>query len=166
MLTSLARLDSPADPCPASVLAYENRIIAQAIAILERRLFADGPQMSDPQVTRDYLRLKLMPEPSEVFVALFLNAKHQVIACETLFRGTIDTAQIHPRVVVQRALFHNASALIVSHQHPSGCSEPSPSDERLTQRLKSALECVDVRLLDHFIFGKGQPFSFAEHALL
>lgn len=166
MLTSLARLDAPAEPGSSSVLAYENRIIAQAIAILERRLFVDGPQMSDPQVTSDYLRLKLMPEPSEVFVAVFLNAKHQVIACETLFRGTIDAAQIHPRVVVQRALFHNASALVVAHQHPSGCSEPSSSDERLTQRLKNALECVDVRLLDHFIIGKGQPYSFAANALL
>ncbi|UVO16345.1 MULTISPECIES: RadC family protein [Pseudomonadaceae] len=166
MLTSLARLDAPAEPCSASALAYENRIIAQAIAILERRLFVDGPQMSDPQVTSDYLRLKLMPESSEVFAAVFLTSKHQVIACETLFRGTIDAAQVHPRVVVQRALAHNAAALVIAHQHPSGCSEPSSSDERLTQRLKSALECVDVRLLDHFIIGKGQPFSFAEHALL
>lgn len=166
MLTSHARLDTPAEPGSALVLAHENRLIAQAIAILERRLFVDGSPMSDPQVTRDYLRLKLMPEPSEVFVALFLNAKHQVIACETLFRGTIDAAQIHPRVVVQRALLHNAAALIVSHQHPSGCSDPSPADERLTQRLKSALECVDVRLLDHFIIGRGQPYSFADHAQL
>lgn len=166
MLTSLARLDSQTESCPSSVLEYENRIIAQAIGLLERRLFADGPQLSAPEVTSDYLRLKLMPEPSEVFVAVFLSSKHQVIACETLFRGTIDAAQVHPRVVVQRALAHNAAALIVAHQHPSGCSEPSSSDERLTQRLKSALECVDVRLLDHFIIGQGQPFSFAEHALL
>lgn len=166
MLTSHARLDTPAEPGSAMVLAHENRIIAQAIAILERRLFVDGPQISNPQLTSDYLRLKLMPEPSEVFVAVFLSSKHQVIACETLFRGTIDAAQIHPRVVVQRALAHNAAALVIAHQHPSGCSDPSSSDERLTQRLKSALECVDVRLLDHFIIGKGQPFSFAEHALL
>lgn len=166
MLTSLARLDAPAEPGSTSVLAYENRIITQAIAILERRLFVDGPPMSDPQVTGDYLRLKLMPEPSEVFVAVFLNSKHQVIACETLFRGTIDAAQVHPRVVVQRALAHNTAALVIAHQHPSGCSEPSSSDERLTQRLKSALEYVDVRLLDHFIIGKGQPYSFAANALL
>ncbi|NQD95908.1 DNA repair protein RadC [Pseudomonas sp. CrR25] len=166
MLTSLARLNSQTEFCPSSVLEYENRIIAQAIGLLERRLFADGPQLSAPEVTSDYLRLKLMPEPSEVFVAVFLSSKHQVIACETLFRGTIDAAQVHPRVVVQRALAHNAAALIVAHQHPSGCSEPSPSDERLTHRLKSALDCVDVRLLDHFIIGKGQPFSFAANALL
>lgn len=166
MLTSLARIDSLAKPCPSSVLDHENRIIAQAIELLERRLFTNDPQLLNPEAVSDYLRLKLMPEPSEVFVAVFLSAKHQVIACEALFRGTIDAAQIHPRVVVQRALIHNASALIVAHQHPSGCSAPSSADERLTQRLKSALDCVDVQLLDHFIVGLCEPFSFASNGLL
>ncbi|MBA4243688.1 MAG: DNA repair protein RadC [Pseudomonas sp.] len=165
MLTSLARIDSLAKSCPSSVLD-ENRIIAQAIELLERRLFNSGPQLLNPEAVSDYLRLKLMPEPSEVFVAVFLSSKHQVIACETLFRGSIDSAQVHPRVVVQQALAHNAAALIVAHQHPSGCSDPSPADERLTQRLKSALDCVDVRLLDHFIVGLGEPFSFASNGLL
>ncbi len=141
MLTSLARIDSLAKPYPSSVLD-ENHIIAQAIELLERRLFTNGPQLLSPEAVSDYLRLKLMPEPSEVLVAVFLSAKHQVIACETLFRGTIDAAQIHPRVVVQRALIHNASALIVAHQHPSGCSDPSSADERLTQRL---IKCAGLR---------------------
>jgi DNA repair protein RadC len=152
--------------CPASVTEHENRIIAQAIEFLERRLFANGPHLLDQKAASDYLRLTLMSEPSEVFAAVFLSSKHQVIACETLFRGSIDGAQVHPRVVVQRALAHNAAALIVAHQHPSGCSDPSPADERLTQRLKNALDCVDVRLLDHFIIGKGEPFSFASNGLL
>ncbi|MNP79670.1 hypothetical protein D3C76_1775710 [compost metagenome] len=69
-------------------------------------------------------------------------------------------------MVIQRALAHNAAALIIAHQHPSGCPDPSPSDERLTQRLKSALDCVDVKLLDHFIVGLGEPFSFASNGLL
>ncbi|TRO24314.1 DNA repair protein RadC [Ectopseudomonas mendocina] len=166
MLTSLACIDSLAKSCPSSVLDHENRIIAQAIELLERRLFANGPQLQNPEAVSDYLRLKLMPEPSEVFVAVFLSSKHQVIACETLFRGTIDTAQIHPRVVIQRALAHNAAALVIAHQHPSGCPDPSPQDERLTQCLKSALDCVDVKLLDHFIVGLGEPFSFARNGLM
>ncbi|MDG9757833.1 DNA repair protein RadC [Pseudomonas chengduensis] len=166
MLTSLAHIDSRAKPCPPSVLEHENHIIAQAIELLERRLFANGPHLLNPEAVSDYLRLKLMPEPSEVFVAVFLSSKHQVIACETLFRGSIDSAQVHPRVVVQQALAYNAAALIVAHQHPSGCSAPSSADERLTQRLKSALDCVDVRLLDHFIVGLGEPFSFASNGLL
>ncbi|MGE6688939.1 RadC family protein [Stutzerimonas stutzeri] len=166
MLTSLARIDSLANSCPSSVLDHENHIIAQAIEVLERRLFTNGPRLLNPEAVSDYLRLKLMPEPSEVFVAVFLSSKHQVIACETLFRGSIDSAQVHPRVVVQQALAHNAAALIVAHQHPSGCPDPSSADERLTQRLKSALDCVDVRLLDHFIVGLGEPFSFASNGLL
>ncbi|MGU1062180.1 RadC family protein [Pseudomonas aeruginosa] len=162
MPTSLDPINTP----PSSALTREDRIIKQAIGILERRLFAKGPRLLSQVDAIDYLRLTLMPEPSEVFVAVFLNAKHQVIACETLFRGTIDTAQVHPRVVVQRALAHNAAALIIAHQHPSGCSEPSLSDKLLTKRLREALDCVDVRLLDHIIIGKGEPFSFASTALL
>ncbi|HCF5435892.1 JAB domain-containing protein [Pseudomonas aeruginosa] len=162
MPTSLDPLNTP----PSSVLTRENRIIKQAIDILERRLFASGPQVLSQVAAIDYLRLILLPEPSEVFVALFLSSKHQVIACETLFRGTIDAAQVYPRVVVQRALAHNAAALIIAHQHPSGCSEPSASDKLLTKRLRDALDCVDVRLLDHIIIGKGEPFSFASTALL
>lgn len=162
MPTSLGPINTP----PSSALTRENRIIKQAIGILERRLFANGPQVLSQVDAMDYLRLTLMPEPSEVFVVLFLSSKHQVIACETLFRGTIDTAQVHPRVLVQRTLAHNAAAVIIAHQHPSGCSEPSLSDKLLTKRLREALDCVDVRLLDHIIIGKGEPFSFASTALL
>ncbi|GLK91954.1 RadC family protein [Pseudomonas turukhanskensis] len=144
----------------------DNRIIQQAISLLEHRLFAQGPLLQSPQDAQDYLRLTLMPEPNEVFVACFLSSRHQVIACETLFRGTIDSATIHPRVVIQRALERNSSALIIAHNHPSGDTEPSSADKVLTQRLKTSLECVDIRLLDHFIIGRGTPFSFAEAGLL
>ncbi|WP_313024469.1 JAB domain-containing protein [Pseudomonas lopnurensis] len=166
MRTSLALIDSPTPSRRRQALSREDRIIKQAIDILERRLFSDGPHLLDLEAASDYLRLMLMPEPSEVFAVVFLTAKHQVIACETLFRGTINGATVHPRVVVQRALAHNAAALIVAHQHPSGCSDPSLSDELLTKQLRTALDCVDVRLLDHLIIGKGEPFSFASTALL
>ncbi|WP_313053448.1 JAB domain-containing protein [Pseudomonas lopnurensis] len=160
-----ASLD-PLNTLPSAVLTQENRIIKRAIDILERRLFANDPQVLSQVAAMDYLRLILLPEPSEVFVALFLSSKHQVIACETLFRGTIDSAQVSPRVVVQRALANNAAAVIIAHQHPSGCSEPSVADKLLTKRLRDALDCVDVRLLDHIIIGKGEPFSFASTTLL
>lgn len=145
---------------------HDNRIIQQAISLLEHRLFATGPLLQSPQDAQDYLRLTMMQEPNEVFVACFLTSRHQVIACETLFRGTIDSATVHPRVVVQRALEHNTAALIVAHNHPSGDSEPSSADKVLTKRLQTSLECVDIRLLDHFIIGRGLPFSFAEAGLL
>lgn len=144
----------------------DDRIIQQAIALLEHRVFKAGPTLDGPKAVRDYLRLKLMAEPNEVFVVVFLNSQHQVLACECLFKGTVTTASVYPRVVVQRALELNASALIFSHQHPSGTTEPSTADRALTNQLKFILGMVDIRVVDHFIIGKGEPFSFAESGLL
>ncbi|KSQ25793.2 DNA repair protein RadC [Pseudomonas aeruginosa] len=166
MLTSLPRVDAPTPLRPLKALSREDRIINQATGILERRMFANGPHLLGLEAAKDYLHLMLAPEPSEVFAVVFLTSQHQVITCETLFRGTIDTTTVHPRVVIQRSLVHNAAAIIVAHQHPSGCSEPSASDQALTKRLRTALDCVDVTLLDHLIIGKGEPFSFAATALL
>ncbi len=144
----------------------DDRIIQQAIALLEDRVFKAGPTLDGPTAVRDYLRLKLMAEPNEVFVVVFLNSQHQVLACEPLFKGTVNQAAVYPRVVVQRALELNSSALIMSHQHPSGTTEPSVADRALTNQLKTALAMVDIRVVDHFIIGKGEPFSFAESGLL
>jgi DNA repair protein RadC len=102
----------------------------------------------------------------EVFAAIYLTKRHQVIACEELFRGTLDGASVHPRIVVKEALRHNAAALIISHNHPSGQVEPSQADEFITQRLKAALDLIDVRLLDHVITACGASLSFAERGLL
>jgi len=102
----------------------------------------------------------------EVFAALFLDNKHRVIQFEELFFGTIDSASVHPRQVVKRALYHNAAAAIVAHNHPSGIAEPSRADELLTVRLKEALALVDVRLLDHVVIGDSQTISLAERGLL
>ncbi|WP_418648293.1 RadC family protein [Thauera butanivorans] len=141
-------------------------IIRQAIALLENRLFKTGPALGSPAEVRDYLRLKLMAEPREVFAVVFLNAHHQVIACEPLFNGSINTTTVYPRVVVQRALALNAACVILAHNHPSGVIEPSPADISLTGRIKDALATVDIRVLDHFIIGRGTPYSFAETGLL
>jgi DNA repair protein RadC len=89
-----------------------------------------------------------------------------VLAFEELFHGTIDGASVHPRQIVKRALFHNAAALILAHNHPSGVAEPSRADEQITLRLKEALALVDIRVLDHFIIGDGEVISFAERGLL
>ncbi|WP_033482417.1 DNA repair protein RadC [Xanthomonas citri] len=163
---SLTTLDAPTVSDTRSPTVDDDRIIEQAIAILERRIFATGPRLTGLEGAREYLRLKLLQEPNEVFVAVFLTTRHRVIACEALFRGTIDGAEVHPRVVVQRALALNAAALIVSHQHPSGDTTPSAADRAITNRLKDALSLVDIRLLDHFIIGKGTPYSFAASGLL
>ena len=145
---------------------HEDWIIRQAIVLLEHRIFKDGPTLCSPAAVRDYLRLKLVAEPNEIFAAVFLDNQNRVLAYDPLFKGTVNQTSVYPRVVVQRALELNASALILAHQHPSGDVHPSRADEALTQTLKAALALVDVRVLDHFVVGKGDPYSFAEAGLL
>ncbi|WP_339488972.1 RadC family protein [Pseudomonas sp. EL_65y_Pfl2_R95] len=142
---------------------------AQLQAVLEmgRRHLAEelrrDSALESPKAVRDYLKALLRHEPHEVFGCLFLDAKHRVLAYESLFSGSIDSASVYPRQVVKRALAHNAAALILAHNHPSGVAEPSQADKVLTQRLKAALELIEVRVLDHFIVGEGEPLSMAEH---
>ena len=145
---------------------HEDWIIRQAIALLEQRIFKADPMLNSPAAVRDYLHLKLVAEPNEVFAVVFLNSQHQVLAYEPMFKGTVDQTSVYPRVLVQRALALNASAVILAHQHPSGMTVPSAADQALTDRLKAALAMVDVRVVDHFIVGKGTPYSFAESGLL
>jgi len=125
-----------------------------------------GPVLANPQATRDFLHMRLRDLPHEVFCCLFLDNRHRVLAFEELFRGTIDGANVHAREVVKRALAHNAAALIIAHNHPSGVAEPSQADEMITRKLKSALELIDIRLLDHLVVGDSHCESFAERGLL
>ena len=141
---------------------------AQLQAVLEmgRRHLAERmrkkPALENPQAVRDYLKSMLRHEPHEVFGCLFLDSKHQVLTFEALFRGSIDNTSVHPREVVKRSLANNAAAVILCHNHPSGNSDPSQADRLLTKRLQKALELIDVRVLDHFIVGEGEPLSMAE----
>ena len=125
-----------------------------------------GRLLSNPEATRDYLRLRLEDYRNEVFGCLFLDNRHRIIAMRELFQGTIDGASIHPRVVVQQAMEANAAALVFYHNHPSGVAEPSRADEMITRRLTEALALVDVRVLDHFVVSAGESISFAERGLL
>lgn len=117
-------------------------------------------------VTRQYVRARLGALGREVFLCLFLDNQHRLIAQEELFQGTIDGASVHPREVVKRALYHNAAALIFAHNHPSGVTEPSQADISITRRLKNLLAEVDIRTLDHLIVGDGDVRSLAEQGLL
>jgi DNA repair protein RadC len=146
---------------------------AQLAAALElaRRALATPMKLKDalasPEAVRDWLRLSLGQTPHEVFMALWLDAQNRLIASEELFRGTLTQTSVYPREVVKRALEHNAGAVILAHNHPSGLAEPSRADEVLTSSLKQALAMVDVKLLDHFIVaGSARPLSFAERGLL
>lgn len=142
----------------------------QAVLAMARRyLAADlarGDVLTSPRATRDYLLSRLRHQRREVFACLFLDNRHRVIDFEELFHGTIDAAAVYPREVVQRALGCNAAAIIIAHNHPSGVAEPSRADEQITRRLREALALVDIRLLDHFVVGDGEPVSFAERGLL
>jgi len=145
---------------------------AQLHAALEigRRYLAAQVQrgniLESPQATRDYLNLRLGHLSHEVFACLFLDNQHQVIHFEEMFRGTLDGASVYPREVVKRALQLDAKALIFAHNHPSGISEPSQADRTMTEKLQQALGLVEIRVLDHFIVGDGEPVSFAERGLL
>lgn len=136
-------------------------ILKTAEEILEQRMVREET-LSDPSVSARYLKARLAAYPYEVFAVLFLDNRHRVIACEELFRGSIDGCSVHPREVVRRCIFHNAAAVICAHNHPSGVAEPSAADRAITLRLRDALELIDVRLLDHFVIGSGTPTSLAQ----
>jgi DNA repair protein RadC len=122
---------------------------------------------ANPGKVRDWLRLKLATRQHEVFMALWLDAQNRLIKADELFSGSLTQTSVYPREVVKTALAHNAAAVILAHNHPSGVSEPSRADEILTRTLKDALAMVDVKLLDHFIVaGNATPLSFAERGLL
>lgn len=142
----------------------------QAALELGRRYLATELHRPDalthPAACADYLRARIGGYPYEVFACVFLDNRHRVIACEELFRGTIDGASVHPREVVRRCLTHNAAAVIFAHNHPSGVAEPSQADRDITRHLQQALKLIEVRVLDHFVIGGGTPLSLAERGWL
>lgn len=161
---------SPSDMCKFKGIGTAKYVQFQAGLELGRRyLFeqmAKGDAITSPQVSRDYLSLQLRDKEYEAFFVMFLDSKNRVVHAEELFRGTIDNATVPVREVVKEALKHNAAALIVAHNHPSGIAEPSTADCRLTETLDAALGMMGVNLLDHFIVGDGEVTSLAELGVL
>lgn len=156
--------------CAAKGLGDAKFVQLQAVMEMSRRYLAEtldrGDLLSNPAQTRDFIAVHLRHHHQEVFACIFLDNHHRVITFEKLFFGTIDGAAVYPREVVKRALNHNAAAIIVAHNHPSGVAEPSHADRNITQRLSQALNLIDVRLLDHIIVGDGVTTSFTELGLL
>jgi len=156
--------------CRAHGLGSAKYTQLQAVLEMAKRHFKEvlerGSALTSPEITRAYLSAQLRGYSYEVFACLFLDNQHRVIKLEELFRGTIDGASVYPREVVKQALYHNAAAVIFAHNHPSGITEPSQADKQITDKLKQALTLFDIRVLDHFIIGDGDPYSFAEHGLL
>ncbi len=131
-----------------------------------REALRERPVFESPQAVSDYLVLTIGSRSHEIFLALFLDAQHRLIAAEELFRGTLAQTSVYPREVVKRALEVNAAALVLAHNHPSGLAEPSRADELLTAALKSALALVDIRVLDHFIVAANRVYAFSAHGKL
>jgi len=139
----------------------------QAVLELARRALMEelraGVSLASPQAVKQYLQLLLGSKPHESFVILFLDVKNRLIASEELFRGTLTHTSVYPREVIKAALNHNAGAVILAHNHPSGIAEPSPADRTLTLALKQALAMIEVHVLDHFVVVADAVYSFAEH---
>jgi DNA repair protein RadC len=156
--------------CQGKGLGTAKFVLLQATLEMARRYLHEtierGASLTNPADTRDYLTSRLRHYPHEVFACLYLDNRHRPIGFEELFRGTIDGASVYPREVVKKALEHNAAAVILAHNHPSGHTAPSRADEQVTERIKSALALVDIRVLDHLIIGDGPAVSFAERGLL
>ncbi len=156
--------------CQGKGLGDAKYVQLQAVLEMGRRHLDEqlkkGDALSSPSDTRRYLAAKLRDYHHEVFACLFLDNRNRVIQFEELFTGTIDGASVYPREVIKRTLHHNAAAIIFAHNHPSGIAEPSQSDRHITQKLKNALEMIDVRVLDHIIIGDGEYSSFAELGLI
>ena len=156
--------------CSCDGLGPGKYVQFQAVLELARRYMAErlmeADALTNSELTRDYLRARMRDYPHEVFACLYLDNQHRVTAMEELFKGTIDGAAVYPREVVKRCLHNNAAAVIFAHNHPSGLAEPSQADIAITNRLKLALNTIDVRVLDHVVVGRGEVVSFAERGLL
>lgn len=156
--------------CQAKGLGDAKYVQLQACLELSKRYLKQclqrGDVISSPEDTRNYLLSELGGRTQEVFACLFLDNRHRVIRFEELFYGTVDGANVYPREVVRKALQHNAAAVILAHNHPSGVAEPSSADVAITKKLREALYLVDVRVLDHFVIGDGYSTSLAENGLI
>lgn len=156
--------------CEMHGMGQAKYVQLQAVLEMARRALNEemqaGDALSSPRAVRDYLQLLLRSRSQEVFMVIFLDAQHHVIASEELFHGTLTQTSVYPREVVRRAMHHNAAAVILAHNHPSGVAEPSHADRLLTDALKQALALVDVRVLDHFIVAAAGCLSFSEQGMV
>lgn len=151
-------------PTPGLNLS-ENEVLDWAQGILEAR-FTRSNYLTNPELVREYLQARLATEEREVFGIILLDTQHGVLSFEALFYGTIDGAHVYPREVIKTVLKANAAAVVLAHNHPSGNPEPSATDVAMTKRLGSALQAIEVRLLDHLVIGGAESVSFAERGLL
>jgi len=156
--------------CTGKGLGAAKYVQLQAVLELSKRYLEQEIQrdtvFTDPATVKRYLQHTISNKLREEFLLLYLDSQHRLIKTESLFSGTIDASPVYPRIVVQHALAHNAAAVILAHNHPSGVAEPSRADRSITERLVQALMLVDIKVLDHFVVGDTDVISFAERGWL
>ncbi|MBW5813354.1 MULTISPECIES: RadC family protein [Yersinia] len=145
--------------------ANEQRVIRRALRLLEKYQRQPGKQFTATSFAKSWVQLQLAREEREVFLVMYLDNQHCLLEHEALFTGSISHTEVHPRELVKAALRHNAAAVILAHNHPSGTAEISQQDKHVTQRIVKALALVEVRVLDHLVVGN-EVVSFAEQGLL
>ena len=144
----------------------KDEVIAAAIRFVKERAIYTSATLQSARETKDLLRLRIGDREREIFCVLYLNSQHRLIDVDELFMGTIDGAAVYPREIAKAALARNAAAVILGHNHPSGTTEPSAADRRITERIVSSLGLLDIRVLDHVIVSTDATFSFAEEGLM
>ena len=147
----------------SSTLIY---LVKEACGAYLAEKMKDREVLSSPQAVLDFARLTLAGLAHESFMVIFLNTKNQVLHHQVVHEGTVNRAVVYPRRIIEEALAHHASGLILVHNHPSGQSDPSSEDRALTRALVEATRALDIRILDHIIVGKNGHFSFSEAQLL
>lgn len=159
-----------AEFCQTKGLGQAKFVQLQAVLEMARRYYSEAitqaPVLANSEMAKQMLIAKMRHYEKEVFACIFLNTQHQVIEYEELFQGTINKAPVYPREIAKRALGLNAAAIILAHNHPSGVMQPSRADELITAEIQQAMMLIDVQVLDHFVIGCNQAFSFAQHGLL
>jgi len=156
--------------CAAKGLGKAKFVQLQAVLELARRFFTaeakERKKFTSSAMTMQFIASQICHYQSEVFAMLLLDSQHQFLHFQPVFYGTIDAAPVYPRELVKLALAHNAAAVILAHNHPSGVAEPSLADQRITQRIQKAMQLMDIRVLDHIVVGEGQQTSMAERGML
>ena len=156
--------------CAEKGLGQAKYVQLQASLEMSQRYMAEKlsrtEHFNSVQQTQEFLMAKLRDQPHEVFALLMLDSQHRLIKFRIMFRGTIDSASVYPRVLVQQALSDNAAAVILAHNHPSGVAEPSQADKYITKRIVDAFALLDIKVLDHFVIGDGTAVSFAQRGLI
>ena len=156
--------------CSVKGLGITQFIQLQAITEMTKRYLKQEmlstPIINDPETVKLFLLTELQHEEREVFMVLFLDNQHRLIKKERLFLGTINVSAVYPREIIKEALYCKAAALILAHNHPSGITEPSYSDQLITKKIQESAELMEIRVLDHLIVGKTDCYSFAENFLL